>query len=164
MKLYQQWQNIVNEERTHQQQDHFWQTYFEKEKNIYQSILAEKKSNISGKVSDLAEKMEMEPTVFTGFLDGINTSLIKSLEIDDLEEHSEINIDIDFQKLLFNMHEAKAHWLFNLKEWDEVLPLTRREEIAKEYRSSKIATSNKIGRNDPCSCGSGKKYKKCCGA
>jgi SEC-C motif domain protein len=23
--------------------------------------------------------------------------------------------------------------------------------------------SNKIGRNDPCSCGSGKKYKKCCG-
>ena len=23
--------------------------------------------------------------------------------------------------------------------------------------------SNKIGRNDPCPCGSGKKYKKCCG-
>ena len=22
----------------------------------------------------------------------------------------------------------------------------------------------KIGRNDPCPCGSGKKYKKCCGA
>jgi SEC-C motif-containing protein len=24
-------------------------------------------------------------------------------------------------------------------------------------------TEPKIGRNDPCSCGSGKKYKKCCG-
>jgi SWIM/SEC-C metal-binding protein len=24
--------------------------------------------------------------------------------------------------------------------------------------------SEKIGRNDPCPCGSGKKYKKCCGA
>ena len=24
-------------------------------------------------------------------------------------------------------------------------------------------TSNKVGRNDPCPCGSGKKYKKCCG-
>ena len=23
--------------------------------------------------------------------------------------------------------------------------------------------TNKVGRNDPCSCGSGKKYKKCCG-
>ena len=22
----------------------------------------------------------------------------------------------------------------------------------------------KVGRNDPCPCGSGKKYKKCCGA
>lgn len=24
-------------------------------------------------------------------------------------------------------------------------------------------TANKIGRNDPCTCGSGQKYKKCCG-
>jgi len=27
----------------------------------------------------------------------------------------------------------------------------------------KPLTSSKIGRNDPCSCGSGRKYKKCCG-
>jgi preprotein translocase subunit SecA len=26
------------------------------------------------------------------------------------------------------------------------------------------AKSNKVGRNDPCPCGSGKKYKKCCGS
>lgn len=26
-----------------------------------------------------------------------------------------------------------------------------------------VAKVTKIGRNDPCSCGSGKKYKKCCG-
>ena len=26
-----------------------------------------------------------------------------------------------------------------------------------------IVAEKKIGRNDPCSCGSGKKYKKCCG-
>jgi preprotein translocase subunit SecA len=25
------------------------------------------------------------------------------------------------------------------------------------------AVSKKVGRNDPCPCGSGKKYKKCCG-
>ena len=28
----------------------------------------------------------------------------------------------------------------------------------------KPAVSRKVGRNDPCPCGSGKKYKKCCGA
>ena len=26
-----------------------------------------------------------------------------------------------------------------------------------------VNSSPKIGRNDPCPCGSGKKYKKCCG-
>jgi uncharacterized protein YecA (UPF0149 family) len=26
-----------------------------------------------------------------------------------------------------------------------------------------VRASTKIGRNDPCSCGSNKKYKKCCG-
>jgi len=25
------------------------------------------------------------------------------------------------------------------------------------------AAANKVGRNDPCPCGSGKKFKKCCG-
>ena len=27
-----------------------------------------------------------------------------------------------------------------------------------------VKKSEKVGRNDPCPCGSGKKYKKCCGA
>jgi preprotein translocase subunit SecA len=30
-------------------------------------------------------------------------------------------------------------------------------------KSSKIVNNAKVGRNDPCPCGSGKKYKKCCG-
>lgn len=27
-----------------------------------------------------------------------------------------------------------------------------------------VVAENKVGRNEPCPCGSGKKYKKCCGA
>ncbi len=36
---------------------------------------------------------------------------------------------------------------------------------AKASRSAKpfVRSGAKVGRNDPCSCGSGKKYKKCCG-
>ena len=37
------------------------------------------------------------------------------------------------------------------------------QEITKKYREDNIAHVEKIGRNDPCPCGSGKKYKKCCG-
>jgi preprotein translocase subunit SecA len=36
------------------------------------------------------------------------------------------------------------------------------DESAPE-KSSPIINQNKVGRNDPCPCGSGKKYKKCCG-
>lgn len=32
-----------------------------------------------------------------------------------------------------------------------------------ELNHGMFATQAKVGRNDPCSCGSGKKYKKCCG-
>jgi len=32
-----------------------------------------------------------------------------------------------------------------------------------DARSRKTTTKDKVGRNDPCPCGSGKKYKKCCG-
>ena len=36
--------------------------------------------------------------------------------------------------------------------------------IEEDEARPKIDTSKKIGRNELCPCGSGKKYKKCCGA
>ena len=33
----------------------------------------------------------------------------------------------------------------------------------KPENTKTVFNVNSIGRNDPCSCGSGKKYKKCCG-
>jgi len=36
--------------------------------------------------------------------------------------------------------------------------------MAEAAKRKELATvGNKVGRNDPCPCGSGKKYKKCCG-
>ena len=37
------------------------------------------------------------------------------------------------------------------------------EAKKKEKQSPFMRTGQKIGRNDPCPCGSGKKYKNCCG-
>jgi SWIM/SEC-C metal-binding protein len=36
-------------------------------------------------------------------------------------------------------------------------------DLEKALNPSDPARSEKIGRNEPCPCGSGKKYKKCCG-
>jgi preprotein translocase subunit SecA len=39
-----------------------------------------------------------------------------------------------------------------------------REERKKDPSKYQLKSGSEIGRNDPCPCGSGKKYKKCCGA
>ena len=58
------------------------------------------------------------------------------------------------------MLDAKADYLYNLPQWDGIFSVEKRKEIRKEWKDSKtIVKENKIGRNDPCPCGSGKKYK-----
>jgi hypothetical protein len=47
----------------------------------------------------------------------------------------------------------------------EGLPLDRLEEIVTALDGSRRpARATKVGRNAPCPCGSGRKYKKCCGS
>lgn len=48
--------------------------------------------------------------------------------------------------------------------WIETLNTARRLQFAAPMPSASATTQSlKVGRNDPCPCGSGKKYKKCCG-
>ena len=51
-----------------------------------------------------------------------------------------------------------------LKETQKNMKLAGAEGVSDNSSvSSQIKNDSKIGRNDPCPCGSGKKYKKCCG-
>ncbi len=163
MSLYQEWEDRANEERSEEGYNKFWESYFLEEKDAYNIILEDKKSTITGKVSELAKKYGVDEVTFMGIIDGINTSLEEEIDTEKLESDSEITLKIDFEKLYFNMHEAKADWLFNLPQWEDILSEEKRNEISKEYRQSKIVRVEKVGRNEPCPCGSGKKYKKCCG-
>jgi preprotein translocase subunit SecA len=165
MGLYEQWEELAEQERSQSEYDEFWENYFLKEKEVYSNILGNKIKTIDGKVAELAEKFGMDIVTFTGFISGINTSLVESVDMDSLTEESQINMEIDYEKLYFNMLEAQAEWLYNLPEWDDILTKEIRNEITSEYKKSKtIVKSDRIGRNDPCPCGSGKKYKKCCGS
>jgi Preprotein translocase subunit SecA (ATPase, RNA helicase) len=164
MSLYKQWEELASEKRGQNEYEEFWKTYFEKERDNYATILEKKLKKINGKLKDLASEYGMEPVIFAGYLDGINSSLVKEIDLEQLDEETEINAEIDFEKLYYNMLDAKAEWLYKLEQWDGILSKEKRDEITKEYKTSQIAVSLKIGRNDPCPCGSGKKYKKCCGA
>jgi uncharacterized protein len=52
-----------------------------------------------------------------------------------------------------------ADWVVNLNEWR----LANYQPMQSIDRRGGSASRKKVGRNDPCPCGSGKKYKKCCG-
>ena len=163
MSLYDQWQDMASLPNTPQMQQAFWDDYFKEETEVYKKILADTSITYEGAAKEVAQKLGLEPVVLAGFIDGLNTSLKEEIDLEKLEEDYEIKLDIDFEKLFFNMHEAKAKWLYTLSEWDGVLTEERRDEITREWRVSKQAVSEKtVGRNEPCPCGSGKKYKKCC--
>ncbi|EYE88233.1 hypothetical protein Q428_09045 [Fervidicella metallireducens AeB] len=164
MSLYDKWLDLVNIERDQEEYDEFWEGYFVAEEKVYQKILGDKLEVVSGKVSELAEGFKMDLVTFAGFLSGINTSLKQEIDLDSITEESEIKLEIDFEKLYFNMLDAQADWLYTLKEWDDILTVEKRKEIKKQYNATKtIVKEDKTGRNEPCPCGSGKKYKKCCG-
>jgi len=165
MSLFETWRNTAYKEENEQHQREFWENYFEIEKSIYEKLLADPSKPAAGTVKGLAEEFGTDAMTFMGFLDGINDSLKESLNLEELNEDSSITLNIDLEKLYYNMLAAKAEWLYNLPQWDSLLTEDRRKEITKEQRlSGTVVKEKEPGRNDACPCGSGKKYKKCCGA
>jgi len=165
MALLQEWQKIAYDEKADKGVlRKFWTDYFALEKGIYEKLLENPDEVVKGTVKELADKYEIDIMSMTGFLDGINDSLIEKNPIDTMEEDTEVNLGFDKELLYRNMVDAKADWLYDLPQWEAVIPEERRQELYKEQKKANtIVKGKKIGRNDPCPCGSGKKYKYCCG-
>ena len=86
---------------------------------------------------------------------------------------------VQFQNMLANIRHQVTHMIYrvNLVKRETPTPSGRtvagRGAVAGQPQpmaagssskpQSKPVTGQKVGRNDPCPCGSGKKYKKCCG-
>ena len=142
----------------------FWGTYFHIEKNIYAQLLENPDEVVTGTVKELAEKYNQEVLTMVGFLDGINDSLKVANPIETMDEDTEVSLAFDKELLYKNMVDAKADWLYELPQWDEIFtPEKRKELYLEQKKSGTVVKAKKIGRNDPCPCGSGKKYKYCCG-
>ena len=97
-----------------------------------------------------------------GLYDG--DTLAGYAQIDPLKEYKKLGFEM-FESMIEEMKCDAARLIFiaqvNMK----------REQVAKVTGTSgdgtvqrkPIVKKNKVGRNDPCPCGSGKKYKHCCG-
>lgn len=165
MALLETWRKLAYETEMNQQQaTDFWNSYFIQEKGIYEQILETPDAPVSGTVKELADKFHVEVLMMTGFLDGINDSLKEANPIETMEEDTVVSLDYDKEKLYYNMVGCKADWLYELPQWENLLSEEVRKELYKKQKlSGTVVKDKKIGRNDPCPCGSGKKYKKCCG-
>ena len=166
MTLLENWRSLAyGDGLKDKERERLWSGYFAIEKGIYEQILSDPSQVVEGTVKELAEKYHTEVLIMTGFLDGISESLLGyENPIETMDENTVVKIQIDPEKLYYNMVAAKADWLYNLPMWDQILTEERRKELYKQQKASgTIVKGPKIGRNDPCPCGSGLKYKKCCG-
>ena len=80
-----------------------------------------------------------------------------------------------FQELLQRMQYDVVHTLFHVtlsqrpvngqqKREADMVKASPMQAVTGKGRKPVAAGANKVGRNAPCPCGSGKKYKRCCGA
>ncbi len=165
MALLEQWRKTAYSENVDKQTlQRLWTAYFQEEKNIYEELLKDPDTVVRGTVKELAEKYGISIMSMTGFLDGINDSLKEKNPIEEMEADTEVNLGFDKELLYKNMVAAEADWLYNLEEWNDIFDEETKKALYKEQKSSTtIHKAPKIYPNDPCPCGSGKKYKKCCG-
>lgn len=87
---------------------------------------------------------------------------IVQIDVNDFMELIKIDFkDIDeakeYLRLVMNLHNNMPHYSLYGYSPNELLEMQLENSSVKEERKK-----SKIGRNDPCPCGSGKKYKNCC--
>ena len=164
MKLLDKWRSKAYDETADRSTlQPIWDEYFRLEKGFYEKLLPEKEV-VKGTVKELCEKYGIDVFYMTGILDGINDSLVTPNPIEEMDEDTMMSLEYDKELLYKNMVAAGADWLYNLEQWDEYFTEDEKKALYKEQKASTtIKKEEKVYPNDPCPCGSGKKYKKCCG-
>ncbi len=81
---------------------------------------------------------------------------------DPLVEYQKEGYDL-FEDLIFSVKSSVVRLLLNFDGVNENKADTANQRSSGATEGKKNKDFGKIGRNDPCPCGSGKKYKKCHG-
>jgi preprotein translocase subunit SecA len=71
-----------------------------------------------------------------------------------------------FQNMIASIQEDLVRYIYRVNVVQAPQP-QQRQLVENRYQEEgprqPVRREQKVGRNDPCPCGSGKKYKKCCG-
>ena len=114
-----------------------------------------KKSAPTDKKESIEERLEREIDSLPGFIKGkLKDPAVKQRFIDIAKRMEKDGVDLKSPR--------------QMKKWMKAHEAELRAEQQQNGQLPKVETvvhdGPRIGRNDPCPCGSGKKYKKCCGA
>ena len=134
--LLKEWQKLIGNQ-TKETFNEFWEEYSGAETKIYSDILDHPQEKMTGTVGELAEKYDVRPVIFMGFLDGVNESITAPNDLENMDLDSEVEVEIIPEKLFFNMLKAEADYLYSLEQWEDVLGEEKMVQIAKEYKQSK---------------------------
>ena len=141
-------------------------------------IYAAKEAKYGDKVMRELERVILLQTVDRYWMDHIDNmdELRRGIHLRSIGQHDPVvayrNEGFDmFEQMVAAIREDTARAMLTVQLRSEQEP--ERKQVAKETGTSADGTdkkvpvrkkaSEKIGRNDPCPCGSGKKYKQCCG-
>ena len=113
MALLEQWQKVAyNEKADRGELQRFWQRYFLLEKGVYEKLLTNPDEKVEGTVKELADKYGLSIMDMTGFLDGINESLVEPNPIDTMEEDTKVSLLFSKAKLYQHIVAATAACLY----------------------------------------------------
>ena len=111
--------------------------------------------------------------LFKSMIEDINTSVVRSLsrlsipvqqrtpeEEQALQERRAKEMQAELAKRRLELERLRAQHAGNVVEGPQRMPDA---PGAAQQKTQPVVADKKIGRNDPCPCGSGKKYKNCCG-
>ena len=143
-------------------------------------IYAQKEQKYSAEIMREAERVILLTTVDRYWMDHIDNmdELRRGIHLRSIGQHDPVvmyrNEGFEmFEQMVAAIREDTAHAMLTLELRSEEQP--QRRQVAKVTGTSggsdgtdkkqpvRKTAAQKVGRNDPCPCGSGLKYKKCCG-
>jgi preprotein translocase subunit SecA len=98
--------------------------------------------------------------MFESLINRINEKTLNILWKFQVQEDPEAHRRRMPSQRLRTVHENAANLGFAAAEESDI----QRASRERSQKQQPLRVEQKVGRNDPCPCGSGKKYKKCCGA
>ena len=164
--------DIIDEDRENADAQTVAQNILERAQELY----AERENEIGSDKMREIERFVLLRSVDTHWMDHIdamdelrNGIYLRSYgQHDPVVEYREEGSDM-FEAMNEEIREETSQMVMRVRVRKE--EEVKREQVAKVTGTSSDGTVNstvkkgtKVGRNDPCPCGSGKKYKRCCGA